>query len=53
MRCTVQSKRCLGDCDIRPVRIEAVCWACWYEMYGKEQAIREWKREHWWRRLVP
>lgn len=55
MRCAY----CSRQCDVRPtwritpIHMQAICWDCWYERYGKKQAVREWKEKRWWRRLVP
>lgn len=56
MRCMSGIDHCDRDVsrvESRPVWTEAICWRCWYEMYGKAQAVREWKARRWWRGLVP
>ena len=44
---------CGRDADRRPVPIYSICCKCWFKEYGREQAVRQWKAKHWWRRLCP
>jgi hypothetical protein len=49
MRCAY----CNGPCDVRPVRMDAQCWECWFRNIGASMAIRKWRQRPAWRRIGP